>query len=244
LEVIPAVDILDGEVVRLIKGDPNAKISYRHLGSPVSVAKMWSKEGADRIHIVDLNAALGVGSNLDIINKIVKTVRVPVQVGGGIRTLMTARNLLENGVDRIVIGSMAFRNSEAIKTIIEEYGPERAVVALDHSEGNVLVKGWKEKTGKKVSEAVNHFFRMGVRMFLVTSVSRDGTMVGPDINTLTRLRTLNPNVYIIAAGGIKSLKDIAALGRIGVHGVIVGRALYEGAFTLRDAITVARRKNS
>jgi len=234
LEIIPAVDIMNGEVVRLVRGDPKAKISYSHLGDPVSLAVKWSKEGADLIHIIDLDAALGIGSNWETILRILRAVNIPVQVGGGIRTLKTAQDLLEEGVERVILGSLAFREPQTIEKLIEEYGKDKVVIALDHLKGEVMIKGWKESTDLTVLKAIQKFLECGSNLFLVTSVLRDGTMIGPDIETLKKTMEIYPDVRLIAAGGIRSIDDIASLNKIGVHGVVIGRALYDGIFTLRE----------
>ncbi len=234
MEIIPAVDIMNGEVVRLVRGDPKAKISYSHLGDPVSLAVKWSKEGADLIHIIDLDAALGIGSNWETILRILRAVNIPVQVGGGIRTLKTAQDLLEEGVERVILGSLAFREPQTIEKLIEEYGKDKVVIALDHLKGEVMIKGWKESTDLTVLKAIQKFLECGSNLFLVTSVLRDGTMIGPDIETLKKTMEIYPDVRLIAAGGIRSIDDIASLNKIGVHGVVIGRALYDGIFTLRE----------
>ncbi|HIE14813.1 TPA: 1-(5-phosphoribosyl)-5-[(5-phosphoribosylamino)methylideneamino]imidazole-4-carboxamide isomerase [Candidatus Bathyarchaeota archaeon] len=234
MEIIPAVDIMNGEVVRLVRGDPKAKISYSHLGDPVSLAVKWSKEGADLIHIIDLDAALEIGSNRGTILRILRTVNIPVQVGGGIRTLKTAQDLLEEGVERVILGSLAFKESRAVEKLIEEYGKNRVVIALDHLKGEVMIKGWKESTDLTVIKAIQKFLDYGANLFLVTSVLRDGTMIGSDIKTLKKTMERYPNVRLIAAGGIRSIDDIVSLNRIGIHGVVIGRALYDRIFTLRE----------
>lgn len=241
MEIIPAVDLMNGEVVRLVRGDPKIRRNYRHLGDPLSVALKWSQEGADLIHVVDLDAALGLGSNLESVRKIIGALEVPVQVGGGIRSLSAARGLLEDGAQRVILGSMAFERPETVELLIREYGSDRIVVALDHLKGEVLVRGWKAAARLKIGEALTKFFGMGVRLFLVTSVSQDGTMKGPDIETLSRIRNSHPDAHLIAAGGVKGIDDIVALKRVGVHGVIIGTALYEGHLTLRDALKVDGR---
>jgi len=234
VEIIPAVDIMKGKVVRLVRGDPRLLSSYNHLGDPVSLARRWEAEGARFIHVVDLDAALGTGRNLKVIELIVKSVDASVQVGGGIRSLELARRLLLMGVNRVIIGSLAFSNPSVIEALLGEFGEERVVVALDHKEGVVMIKGWEISAGISVDEAAEKFRRFGVRLFLVTSVARDGTLLGPDIETLSRL--CRSGLKVIAAGGISSIEDLLALNRMGVHGVVVGKALYEGRFSLNEAL--------
>jgi len=234
MDVIPAVDIMKGKVVRLVKGDPRLARSYEHLGDPVSLARRWEAEGARFIHVVDLDAALNLGENLSVIELLVKSVDVPVQVGGGIRSLKLACKLLSIGVERVIVGSLAFSDPSAVKALLEKVGAEHVVVALDHSEGVVMIRGWKISAGVTVDEAAEGFRRLGVELFLVTSVARDGTLSGPDFKTLSRL--CRSGLRVIAAGGIRSLEDLLALKRLGASGVVVGKALYEGRFSLTEAL--------
>ncbi|RLG93967.1 1-(5-phosphoribosyl)-5-[(5-phosphoribosylamino)methylideneamino]imidazole-4-carboxamide isomerase [Candidatus Bathyarchaeota archaeon] len=237
MEIMPAVDIMKGKVVRLLKGNPKQAKSYDHLGDPVSLARRWEREGARIIHIVDLDAALGLGSNIEMIGDVVKSVSVPVQAGGGIRSISLARRLFSIGVKRIIVGSLAFSDPSAIETLLREFGDERIAVALDHNRGIVMVGGWKRSAGISVEEAAERFREIGIKFFLVTSIHRDGTLLGPDLEVLS---TLTSQGYrIIAAGGISCINDILALKDLGVYGVIVGRALYEGKISLSEALRVA-----
>ena len=240
MDVIPAVDIMKSKVVRLLKGDPKFAKSYESLGDPVTFAKRWETEGARTIHIVDLDAALGLGSNIGVVKDIVKAVRVPVQVGGGIRRLQMARDLFNIGVDRVILGSLAFEEPSAVKALLDEFGEKRVIIALDNLNGVVLVRGWKTSTEITVNEAASNFLRLGVKLFLVTAVGRDGTMTGPDLDTLKKICKLDAG--IIAAGGIRSLEDLVALKRLSVHGVVVGKALYEDLFSLSEALRIANEK--
>jgi len=234
VEVIPAVDIMKGRVVRLLRGDPKLMSSYDHLGDPVQLAKRWETEGARFIHVIDLDAALGMGRNLNVIESVVKAVNVPVQVGGGIRSLELAKKMLSIGVERIILGSLAFSDSSAVEALLEEFGAKRVVVALDHREGIVAIKGWKASAGIPIEEAAEKFRRLGVRLFLVTSIARDGTLFGPDLQILSKL--CRRGYEVIAAGGISSIDDLLALKRLGVHGVVVGKAIYEGRLSLSEAL--------
>jgi len=236
MEVIPAVDIMKGRVVRLRRGDPKTVKSYEKMGSPVALARRWEADGARTIHIVDLDQALDLGSNLDVIEDIVKAVKTSVQVGGGIRTLEAARALLNTGVDKIIVGSLAFQNPSSIETLLEKFGENHIIVALDHLKGTVMTNGWKMSTRTTVDDGVSKFSRLGVSLFLVTSVARDGTMTGPDVETLRRI--CRPGVRIMTAGGIRNVDDLVALKRLGAYGVVVGRALYEGSFDLHEALRI------
>ena len=238
MDVIPAVDLMGGKVVRLVRGDPKLATSYEHLGDPVSVAKRWEGEGAHFIHVVDLDAALELGSNLNVVESIVRAVKVPLQVGGGIRSLKAARHLFLIGVKRLVLGSVVFSRPSVIKALLGEFGENRVVVALDNLEGFVMIRGWQASTLVTVDDAVAKVSRMGVKLFLVTSVAQDGTLSGPDFESLSQL--CSKGVNVIASGGIGSLYDLVALKRLGVSAVVVGKALYEGRFSLGEALRTVR----
>lgn len=232
---------MGGKVVRLVRGDPERTLSYERLSDPVTVAKMWESEGAKMVHLVDLDAALGRGDNTKVIGEIIKALKIPVQVGGGIRSIERARQLIGLGASRISIGSMAFKSPNTFMALLKELGPDRIIVALDHLDGIVVVDGWRERTGMTLREAAEMFVKMGVKFLLVTSVRHDGSLEGPDIENLSRILDLGANV--IASGGVRSIEDILALKRLGVYGVIIGRALYEGWINLKKALRVASNLN-
>jgi len=240
MEILPAVDLMGGKVVRLLRGDPATRKTYEHLGDPLTVAQRWESEGARYLHIVDLDAALGLGSNMETIRTIVDTVEIPVQVGGGIRSLDIAHDYLRVGVGRILLGSLAFEDPSQVRAILNSYGSRRVVVALDNIKGKVVVGGWRESTEYTVEEAISIFSSIGVNIFLLTAVARDGTLMGPDLELLNHIILLG-NVHTIAAGGISSLKDLVSLDDIGVYGVVIGKALYEGKIRLAEALKILRK---
>ncbi len=233
--VIPAIDLMKGKVVRLTRGDPSTAKYYEEWGTPVQVATRWKSEGAKRLHIIDLDAAFGLGNNLSVIKEIAETVDLPIQVGGGIRTVEAAEKILAAGVPHVILGALAFSESKAIAKIREKFGVESIIVALDNKDGKVMVEGWKTGTGFAMWDALEKFVKLGVTAFLITSISKDGMLQGPDLEMLSEACTY-PGVNVIAAGGIGSLGDLAALKQVGVESVVVGKALYEGRFTLKQAI--------
>ncbi len=233
--VIPAIDLMKGKVVRLTRGDPNTAKVYDYLGTPVEMAQKWKAQGAERLHIVDLDATFGAGDNLKIVAEIAKTTRLPIQVGGGIRTVKTVENLLANGIRFVILGELAFRDPSAIKRIQAKFGPEPLIVALDNKDGKVMVAGWKTATPYSMSEALEKFVKLNVKAFLITSIAKDGMLQGPDLKSL-REACKYSGVEIIAAGGIGELNDLIALKKVGASAVVVGKALYEGKFTLEEAI--------
>jgi phosphoribosylformimino-5-aminoimidazole carboxamide ribotide isomerase len=234
MQIIPAIDIMGGEVVRLRRGDENAVTRFGAQGTPLELARLWCEQGAEYLHLVDLDAALGRGDNGEVVKAIIDDIGTPVQVGGGIRSPESARDLLDRGAGRVVLGSMALEEPGTVSVLLEEYGGGRLVVALDHRRGDVLWKGWKESTGRRLEEVLGEFAAAGVEWFLVTDVDRDGAMEGPDLETYSRIQG---EASIIASGGVRSLEDLLRLKESGVEAAVVGRALYEGRFTLAEAIS-------
>ncbi|MEM3766051.1 MAG: 1-(5-phosphoribosyl)-5-[(5-phosphoribosylamino)methylideneamino] imidazole-4-carboxamide isomerase, partial [Candidatus Bathyarchaeia archaeon] len=181
MKIFPAIDLMDGKVVRLLKGDPEAAKIYDWLGKPVEVAKKWEKDGADALHVIDLDAALNRGNNFATISEIVQAVKIPVHVGGGIRSEEAAEKLLSIGVDKVMLGTLAFKKPEAIKYLIEKFG-DCIIVALDYDEnGRVMIEGWRKEAELSVAEAMKKFLKLKVKTFLLTSISRDGTLKGVSI---------------------------------------------------------------
>jgi phosphoribosylformimino-5-aminoimidazole carboxamide ribotide isomerase len=240
-EVIPAVDIRGGRCVRLYQGDYARETVF--ADDPVAMALRWVALGAPRLHVVDLDAARDGGpANRPIIARIIAGARVPVQVGGGVRSSEdVAWWLDEAGADRVVIGTLAFRQPVAVAGLAARYS-ERIAVALDVRDGAVRVRGWTESSGLPVDRAVHDLAAAGVRRFVYTDIARDGTLSGPDVAGLGRLLESAPRgVRFIASGGVASLEHILALARLDIDGVIVGRALYDGRIELAQAIENVRR---
>ena len=234
MEVIPAIDIKDGVCVRLYQGDFEQETVFSH--DPVEVALNWSRAGAPRIHIVDLNATRGDNrSNNHIIRSIREHVPTPLQVGGGLRTPDAAHTLLDLGIDRIVIGTLAIDNPKIIESLCLEWGANRIVIALDARKGQIAIKGWTENTSIRTLDLANQMISIGVERFLYTDISRDGTMKAPNFDAIQDL-VQGTSKSILASGGVSSIDDILHLGRIGAEGTIVGTALYTGTIDLQDAI--------
>lgn len=235
MQLIPAIDLMNGKIVRLSRGDPKTAKVYNQFGGPVETAIKWRAEGATKLHIIDLDAAFGMGDNLAVITEIAESVELPIQVGGGIRTIETAQKLLTMGISQVILGALAFSDPKAITRIQQEFGSETVIVALDNKDRKIMVEGWKTPTTLGAKEALKKFTVLGVKTFLVTSITKDGTLSGPDLETLSEACQY-PNVEIIAAGGIGNLNDLTVLKRVGVEGAVIGKALYEGRFTLKEAL--------
>jgi phosphoribosylformimino-5-aminoimidazole carboxamide ribotide isomerase len=224
MKVLAAIDIMNGEVVRLTKGDQATKKVYSK--DPVEIAKKWEKDGADMLHIVDLDAAFGsTSNNLSIISEILKAVNIKVQVGGGIRDTDTFERIAKMGFSRIVVGTMAYRNTNELRLLCKNYS-ERIVISLDEMNGKVMIDGWQSSSDSAVDDAINKFNKFGISNFLLTSIIKDGTLSGPDIVTLNSINT-DRKSKIIASGGISNLLDVLRVRSIGCDSVILGKALYE-----------------
>ena len=235
MKIIPSIDLMEGQVVRLRRGDPAQATVYSE--NPIEIAKEWVNQGSEIIHIVDLDATLGQGQNHSIIKKIIESVDAKIQVGGGIRTVSQASSLLKGGAWRVILGTLAISNPDALSTLLGKFGSDVIAVALDYEDGRVKSKGWRSFTELRVLEALSMFMGLGATSFLMTSVERDGLLSGPDIETLSLASTLH-DAEIIASGGIRNIQDIQDLEEAGVWGAIVGRALYDGKFNLRETYEV------
>jgi phosphoribosylformimino-5-aminoimidazole carboxamide ribotide isomerase len=239
MELIPAIDLLDGKVVRLTRGEFDAVTGYGD--DPVAVARRWSDEGATRLHLVDLDAARhGRPQQRAIIERIVAEVDVPCQVAGGIRGEAEAAGTLEAGADRVVLGSALIDDPDLARRLVANHGPSHIVAALDVRGAAAVGDGWV--SGARAADVIEHAAALrsaGIEWFAVTAIARDGGMQGPDLALLATIRSLVAGASIIASGGIGSLADVQALAAEGYAAAIIGRALYEGAFTLPEALDFA-----
>jgi phosphoribosylformimino-5-aminoimidazole carboxamide ribotide isomerase len=231
MKIIPAIDIMDGQVVRLYKGDPKQKTIYSD--NPIEVAKKWEQNGADMLHIVDLDATLEMGSNLSIIKKIIENVSVPVEVAGGLRDESLVMDTAQIST-RVVIGTLAFKDKITLKKLLENLGPKKIVISVDHKDGEIVIRGWQKRTGIKLIDAIKDFLAMGFSEFLLTNVNRDGTLEGPDLKFLEQACRLE-NANVIASGGISNVKDVQDVKEKNSFGVILGKALYENKISIQEA---------
>ena len=235
MKVIPAIDLMNGQVVRLFKGDPKQKTVYSN--DPIKIAKKWEANGADMLHIVDLDATLGIGSNLEMIKKILKEITIPVEVAGGLRDESLILDVIKIS-NRIVIGTLAFKNKELLKKLLLSLGSEKIVISVDHMDGEIVIHGWQDKTGIKLIDSIKEFLEMGFTEFLLTNVSKDGTMEGPDLEYLEQACNLD-NTNIIASGGISNVNDVKDVKEKNAFGVILGKALYENKITIEETKKIA-----
>ena len=236
MKIIPAIDLMDGKVVRLYKGDPKNKTIYSH--NPIEIAKKWESAGADILHIVDLDATLGNGQNLKTIQEISKNTSLPLQVAGGLRSEEKISEVLDFA-SRVVIGTIAMQLKESeqdniLSDFINTFGNERIVISIDHIDGKIVTHGWQTNTGIDLYDATNEFVKYGFTEFLTTNVSKDGTLEGPDIDSLKKICQIE-NCNVIASGGISKMQDVADVNQINPFGVILGKALYEGLVSIEEA---------
>lgn len=231
-EVVPAVDVRDGEAVQLVGGERSTGNEY---GDPIDAAERWVAAGARTLHLVDLDGAFeGERANAAAIERIVETVDIPVQLGGGIRTAGDARDLLDRGVDRVILGTAAVENPELVGKISETH-PESVVVSLDAKGGEVVVSGWTEGTGLDPATAAAEYEQRGAGAILFTDVDVEGRLDGVQIDPVRRLVDA-VEIPVVASGGVATIDDIRALRNVGASAAVVGSALYEGRFTLDEAL--------
>ena len=236
MEVIPAIDLLDGKCVRLYQGDYERSEIFND--NPVTVARSWAEQGATRLHVVDLDGAKeGKTSNLASIEAIVAAIAIPVQVGGGLRDRASIARLLDLGVQRCIVGTVAVEQPELVQELCQEF-PEQIVVGIDARQGKVATRGWLETSEVLATDLAQRMAVAGAAAIIYTDIHRDGTMSGPNIDALRELATAI-EIPVIASGGVSSLTDLLsllALEPLGVTGVIVGKAIYTGDVKLTEAV--------
>ncbi|HHT06815.1 MAG TPA: 1-(5-phosphoribosyl)-5-[(5-phosphoribosylamino)methylideneamino]imidazole-4-carboxamide isomerase [Hydrogenispora sp.] len=239
MTIFPAIDLKDGQCVRLVQGRADRKTVYSD--QPEAVARKFAQEGAAWLHVVDLDGAFtGSSRNLKSIEKIAQAVDLPFQVGGGLRSRADVKRILELGAARVIIGTKAVSAPEFVQELLEEFGPEKIVLGIDAREGRVAVEGWVSTAELSAEEFGTTMRELGVTTAVFTDISRDGLLAGPNI-AATRNMAVKTGLEIIASGGVASLKDLQELKKleaVGVSGVIIGKALYNGAFSLAEALAV------
>lgn len=236
MEIIPAIDLLEGRVVRLRQGDFERESIFG--SDPVAVARQWGEQGARRLHLVDLDGArAGRPRQASLVERIISSVSIPCQVGGGIRTSDDARRMLALGADRVILGTALLRDLRLGPGLVKKHGAERIVAAIDVRGGMAVGSAWAAgAAGEDPRAAVERLCEAGLQWFAVTSVERDGMLTGPDLATLVALRDAFPKARLIASGGIATVADLRALAGAGMAAAILGRSLYEGRIDLNEAL--------
>jgi len=236
MEIIPAIDLLNGKCVRLNQGNYNEVTKFN--SDPVKQAQIWEKQGAKRLHLVDLDGAkTGEPINDQTIKEIKKSISIPIQLGGGIRNIERAKELLDIGIDRIILGTIAIENPELVRVLSQEY-PKRIAVGIDAKEGMVATRGWLKRSEITSLELAKQLNELELAAIISTDISTDGTLEGPNIQALREIAEVSINP-VIASGGIGSINDLISLVDLeheGIEAIIVGRALYDGSIDLKEAL--------
>lgn len=239
--IVPAIDLINGECVRLYQGKEEEKTVFS--SSPVEIAKRWQSLGAQLIHVVDLDGAFsGSPQNLSTIIRIVQEIDIAVEVGGGIRTSAMARKILELGIDRVILGTIAFMEPQQVKALCQEF-PQRISVGIDTRDGKIAIHGWKDTTDSHALEFCQKIEEWGVRNIIFTDIRTDGTLKGPNIQAVQKILE-QVHIPVISSGGIcmmEDLKQLSALEPLGLEGVIIGKALYTGDIDLHEAIELYQK---
>ena len=235
--ILPAIDLRGGRCVRLIQGRPEAETVY--AADPVAVARRWASGGAQWLHLVDLDGAFaGAPRQLEIVGQIAAAVDIPVQLGGGLRNLEQIESALAAGVARVVLGTVAVIDPGLVREACSAFGSSRVLVGLDARDGLVAVKGWQDVTSRNIMEVAAEIRECGVERLIFTDTARDGMLAGPNLGAIRELAAQS-GLRLIASGGMSCLDDVIRLRELeplGVEGVILGKALYEGRIRLEDAL--------
>ena len=239
MKIIPAIDLRNSRCVRLYQGNYQQETVFSE--DPVGVAQHWQSLGACRLHVVDLDgAARGELQHLDVIRRIVEAVRIPVQVGGGIRKLEMVEELLGVGVRRVILGTAAVEDAQLVQEACGRWG-DSIIISLDARDGYIATRGWQERSAVTPAELLRGMAALGAKRFIYTDIRRDGTLTQPNFEDISDL-VKQTDLPIIASGGISSIAQVQQLSQLGVEGAIVGRALYTGDFDLKEALAALRRK--
>ena len=231
--IFPAIDIKDNKCVRLLQGDFDKVNVYGN--NPSLMAKKWEDKGAKFLHMVSLNGARGEGNvNDESIKKLLSTVNIPIQMGGGIRSKERVKELLDLGVDRVILGSVAIKDKELLKDLISQY-KEKIVVSVDAKNGKVAAQGWEEVSDVNSLDFCKELEEMGVKTIVYTDISKDGMMIGPNFDIYEKL-SKETNLDIIASGGVTSIEDVKKLKAMDLYGVIIGKSLYENKIDLKEVL--------
>tara|TARA_B100000212_G_C27353173_1_gene524601 strand:+ start:190 stop:957 length:768 start_codon:yes stop_codon:yes gene_type:complete len=242
MKLIPAIDLMNGKCVRLVKGDFNESKEFSN--NPVSQAKLWEKAGASSIHIVDLDAAkTGKASNDNSIKEIAKAVKIPIQIGGGVRSEKRINDLFSYGINKVIMGTSVIEDRKLVENLTKKF-PNKIIIGIDAKDGKVSTRGWIKNSDKLAIDVIKDFSQFEISNFIVTDINTDGTLNGPNEKFIEEI-LLNTNKSVIASGGIGSISDLLSLIKFegkGLDGVIVGKALYENKFSIIEAINALSSK--
>ena len=240
MNILPAIDLINGNAVRLLKGDYNKMTVYNN--NPINVAKSFEDSGAEFIHIVDLDAAKdGVVHNFKIVKDIIDNTDLKVEIGGGIRSAETVQQYIDAGVFRVILGTIAVKNPAFVKEMCALYG-DKIAVGVDVLDGKVAIKGWTEVSDVSMDELFSNLVDIGVKTVICTDISKDGAMQGTNISLYHELSN-KYSIDIVASGGVSSMEDIKKLKAMDIYGAILGKAIYTGALNLKEVIEVVNNDN-
>jgi len=236
--ILPAIDLLDGQVVRLRQGQLDQRTVYPE--DALYYASRWEEEGGNCLHVVDLNAAFtGEHRNLKLIEKLVSSLNIPVQVGGGVRSLEAAQRLLAAGATRVVVGTRAVQDRDFLSDLVKHFGGDKVAVSVDTKGGKVAVKGWAEVSELNALEFVRQIDRAGIGSVIFTGIATDGMLAGPNFVALEKVLAIT-RCEVVSSGGVATIEHVRQLAAIpGLHGAIIGKALFDGTVDLAEAVAVA-----
>lgn len=233
IELIPAIDIIDGHPVRLTKGDYGCKTEYE--GTPLAMARRFEAAGLRRLHVVDLDGARSKHVvNLESLKVITENTKLTVDFGGGIKTEDDIRRAFDNGASMVTVGSVAVMDRELFSAWIKKFGTERIILGADVRDGKISINGWKDDTCEELIPFLRYYVDKGVRNILCTDISKDGTLAGPAVDLYKNIMNVFPDLHLIASGGISSIDDIKLLDKEGIPAVVFGKAFYEGRIDLKE----------
>lgn len=239
--ILPAIDLKAGQVVRLEQGDFTRKTIYSN--DPLAVARQFSEQGAEWLHLVDLDGAAGQGKNFSLIKQIASQTELKLQTGGGVRSQSDVANLLQIGVERVVIGTLAVKNPELLQKILIEFGSESILVSLDARQGKIATSGWLEESDQDLVDFAIKIEKLGVKYILYTDIGRDGMLSGPDLIGLGKIKEAT-DLKVIASGGISSKADLYRLAERNFYGAITGQAIYQNKINLKEILTELGDQNA
>lgn len=239
MEIIPAIDIIEGKCVRLTEGDYSSKTEYAF--SPLEMAKQYEGLGFKRVHLVDLDGAkAGRVMNWKIVEEVSSETKLSIDFGGGVKTIAEVQRIFDLGVSYVTVGSIAAKQPNEFKGWLEKFGTEKFFLGADVRDQKIMTAGWMERTDIDLSEFIGQYMEMGVNHFFCTDISKDGQLMGPATELYKQLIESFPEINLVASGGVSSLSDLNALKEIGCSGAIVGKAIYEGKIALQDLVMFAQ----
>jgi phosphoribosylformimino-5-aminoimidazole carboxamide ribotide isomerase len=227
MEIIPAIDISNGKCVRLYKGRKGTEIIY--FENPLEALEFWTNNGAKRLHFIDLDGAWGSDVNKKLLQEMIRNApnKTKIQIGGGIRSIESALELINFGADRVILGTFAIKNPKKVKNLLETIGSDKVIIAIDYRKEKIAIQGWTVLSNKNPFSFGKELEELGVKYILFSSIEADGTLSGPDFENIEKMIKSVKKTFIYVAGGVRTVKDLETLKRIGVKGVIIGKAFYE-----------------